>query len=129
MDCLLRIAEDLSWVTCCEIFAGCKAVASAFRAHGWESRTIERDDCFIWENIESDRGFLYAISMFFRMMRGGSLLWLAPVCGSWIWASRSGSGRTFDDPDGNTKRAFVRSGNLQCVRCDLCVNVCVIVHA
>lgn len=51
-----------------------------------------------------------------RRLRHQGVLWTAPVCSSWIWISRSSTGRSSANPLGDTSRICVQQGNLMVSR-------------
>ena len=62
------------------------------------------------QNIITEAGFRYAISLILRLKPGGSV-WAAPKCSSWIFMCTSHSKRCGANPTGDTNVAWVREGN------------------
>ena len=63
-------------------------------------------------------------------IRPGCLLWLAPVCGSWIFlcrgtTMRSMCGSSGYDALGDERRAFVRNANMMVSRCALLIRLAI----
>jgi len=46
-----------------------------------------------------------------RRLRPNTLVWLAPVCSSWVWVNRHTSGRSKAIPTGNPAVPSVQQGN------------------
>ena len=73
-----------------ESFSGAATIASSAQEMIGPSMcfdiayTSEQDIC-------SDSGFQRLIRLVLRIMPGG-LLWLAPVCSTWVWIARKGTG-------------------------------------
>ncbi len=64
---------------------------------------------------ETPNRFALAIRYVLRL-HWGSLVWLAPVCGSWVFVSRSSTGRCKAFPMGRGGSNSVRIGNLMVSR-------------
>ena len=74
-------------------------------------------------DINSKTGFQRAMGFALRIKRHGSI-WAAPVCSSWVWIARSGTGRCNKDAGGDRSQSRVRSGNVVVVRLVLIFLVC-----
>jgi len=66
-------------------------------------------------NMNTKAGFERAMGLAMRIKRHGSV-WMAPVCSSWVWIARHGSGRTLSAAHGDPAVHRVRSGNRMVVR-------------
>ena len=101
--------------------------AEITRAHGnLGAKAVGFDKSYnAWDgcDINTPNGFQRAMQFALRIKRHGSI-WAAPVCSSWIWISRSGSGRNSKTPGGDTRLNRVRSGNIMVVRLVLIFLVC-----
>ena len=86
---------------------------------GFDKSYADWDGC----NINTPTGFNRAMSFALRVKRHGSV-WAAPVCASWIWIARSGSGRSAKTPGGDTGIDRVRDGNMMVVRLVMIFLVC-----
>jgi len=51
------------------------------------------------------------------MMKENAVLWLAPLCSSWVWIGRSGTRRSKSRPHGDARVKRVRDGNKIVDRC------------
>ena len=85
----LDLARDLD---CVEIFSGVQSVVRAalekgMRAQGFDKLLDPMDD------ITTPGGFRRAVTLVMRLAPGG-LLWLAPVCSSWVFMNSSKCKRT-----------------------------------
>jgi hypothetical protein len=86
-----------------EFFAGEQSVTKGIRLVGYKGDPVD-----VRLNSNHDLltpcGFLVAITMIFSVCKGG-LVWIAPPCSTWVWMSRSSTGRsdkshgTLGDPD------------------------------
>ena len=78
----------------CEIFAGVRSIARGFQKFGMNMQAYD----ILYDSshdITSDLGLQKILEGVFRVKRGG-LVWLAPVCSTWVWIARHGTGRTKD---------------------------------
>ena len=75
-------------------------------------------------NINTNEGFALLLLCLLRVCSGGLMI-IAAQCSSWVWLSRSTSGRSTENPHGDVSKQFVRDGNLLNVRCSV---VCAIAH-
>jgi hypothetical protein len=63
------------------------------------------------EDILTPSGFRAALLLVLALKEGG-LLWLAPVCSSWVWLNSSRTRRSVANPDGDESYPPVVEGNL-----------------
>ena len=63
------------------------------------------------EDILTQAGFQAVVFLVLSIQEGG-LLWLAPVCNSWVWLSRSITKRSQENIMGDVSRKCVQDGNL-----------------
>lgn len=95
-----------------EFWAGVGSIARAARRRGMRAETIDKDHGSETNNLLTSKGFLHAINLVLRLKIGG-LLWMAPVCSSFVWLSASHAKRGPDnDFKGDETQEFVREGNL-----------------
>ena len=106
-----------------ELWSGVESIVSAARAAGFTAMPFDKfrnegvtdtDDPETTEDILLEAGFRRALSLVLRL-RSGGLLWMAPVCSSWIFLNLSRTMRTkIGGPKfrGNLKYLPVRHGNL-----------------
>ena len=83
---------------CLELFAGRKAVTRGLRLLGYKAVAVERDDDSSMDFL-SPHGFLQAACLALSLRKRGFLM-AAPVCSSWVWLSRSRTGRSHWNPLG-----------------------------
>ena len=103
-----------------ELWSGVGAVARAARKVGAAAQEFDinrvpgatdTDDPELTENILLEAGFLRALSLAMRLRKGG-LLWMAPVCASWVFLCISRTKRhKAARYEGNVGCASVRDGN------------------
>lgn len=80
--------RDLDFI---EVFAGEAAVSKALRAMGYFGATMDlRRDSL--HNVLQPIGMLTLLALVMRLRPQG-LLWLAPVCSTWVFMSRGSTGR------------------------------------
>ena len=81
-------ARDLDFI---EVFAGEAAVSKGLHAKGFVGATMDvRHDPR--HNVLKPVGFLTLLALVMRLRPRG-LLWLAPVCSTWVFMSRGTTGR------------------------------------
>ena len=119
LDVLLHLDEfkdTVRDIDALEFMSGQAEISKAAARVGLVSYGYDRSysTCDI-NNINTAVGFKRAMQLTMRVKRHGAI-WMAPVCSSWIWLSRSGSGRTREAAHGNTAVSWVRSGNRMVVR-------------
>ena len=61
-------------------------------------------------DMNTDEGLALALILLFRVQPGG-LLFIAAQCSSWVWISRSRTGRTKENPEGDYSKPHVAEGN------------------
>ena len=106
-----------------ELWSGSEAIVSAAQASGFTAMPFDKfrirgvtdsDDPDTTEDILLAAGFRRALSLVLRLRPGG-LLWMAPVCSSWIFLNLRCTQRTkVGGPRfrGNLRYLPVRQGNL-----------------
>ena len=85
----LYLARDLD---CAEIFSGVQSVVRAALEKGMRAQGVDKllDPM---DDITTPEGFRRAVTLVMRLAPGG-LLWLAPVCSSWVFMNSSKCKRT-----------------------------------
>ena len=114
---ILLIHNELNtWsdLDCVEYFAGCRSITRAMAALGYRAMPFELN-LSRRMNMETDIGFALALMMLLRLKSTG-LLWLAPVCSSWIWMNLGTSKRNKIAIFGDQTHNYVRAANLQVAR-------------
>lgn len=112
---MMPVNRDLS---CVELWAGVASIAKAASVQGMESvamdlhrvpgqTDVSGPRC---ENILLKDGFRHALSAVLRLRPKG-LLWMAPVCGSFVFMNSSNCQRTKENPEGNAAYGPVQDGN------------------
>jgi hypothetical protein len=123
LDIILRIVLNpclgfCGGIDAAELFAGCCSVTNGLKAVGLVSIPFEIKMMGELMDMNSCPGFCLAITLVLRMaMKGRGLLWLAPVCSTWIFMSSGTTQRTKWAPEGNTRLECVRNANLMSARC------------
>ena len=119
----LRFAQELEQngpverdIDALEFMAGEAEISKAVSRLGMSSVAYDKSyaSCGI-NDINTKVGFHRAMSLAWRVRRHGCI-WAAPVCSSWTWIGRNGSGRSKDEAHGDVSVARVRSGNCMVVR-------------
>ena len=77
---------------------------------------IEREP--IYMDMNHNLGFLTSLTILHRLHEGG-IMWLATVCSSWVWISRSSTSRSPEQPMGREDSQSVASGNIMTARSDV----------
>jgi fatty acid desaturase len=95
---------------CLETFAGARSICRGFDRLGFRSKSFEILDRDTTENWCGRVGFLHLLAALLMMQLGG-LLWMAPVCTTWVWLSRATYGRHFTDAEGWTRIPKVQAAN------------------
>jgi hypothetical protein len=103
MNYIQRLMPILLLLGLVGFFAGEQSVTKGLRLVGYKGDPVD-----VRLNSNHDLltpcGFLVAITMIFSVCKGG-LVWIAPPCSTWVWMSRSSTGRsdkshgTLGDPD------------------------------
>lgn len=114
-------------ITCVEVFAGQQRICKAFRRAGHAALPFDLDIDKAMD-ILTDDGFVQIIAIMLQLQQPGpegllqpGLLWLAPVCSSWIFINRATSGRSQLLPLGDEAKPYVREANLMVSRTALLV--------
>ena len=84
---------------CVEYFSGVGNVAGAYSEHGMKALTYDIIDSFSFQNLNSPEGFVTALHFGLRLLEKGLGHW-ATVCSTWVFMSRSCTGRTKERPYG-----------------------------
>ena len=112
----LNLPRDLD---CFEVWSGAQSVANAASARGFSaaafdiSRVPGATDVShgkSTEDILTRDGFMRAVHLTMRLRRGG-LLWLAPVCSSFVFLNVANTMRSASNYAGNVAYGPVREGN------------------
>lgn len=117
--CLLYRANGVMAmdVDCVEYFAGCQAVTRAWSRCGYKSCPYEILLDKSTMDILSPTGFCIALTMALRLKRNAFVL-LATVCSTWVFLSRSSTGRSIWRPLGNGSKT-VEAANVMVSRMTL----------
>ena len=92
-----------------ELFSGEQAISHAVRSQSFPAGSFDKR-YHVDEDLSKPKGFSLALVMVMQIVRFG-MLWGAPVCSSWVWVSRSRTGRSRQDARGATKYLSVRDSN------------------
>jgi hypothetical protein len=109
-----------------EIFAGDQSVTRSMQFLGYHGRPFDlRIDP--GHNLLTPKGFCTVLVAILRIRVGG-VCWAAPPCSTWVWMSRSSTGRD-RDVRGTVGNAYIRGQNALVERlvllCHICVARCV----
>ena len=96
-----------------ELWAGVGSVEKAARKQGLQARSVEKEGSLDdTSDLLTESGFMSAIKLVLALHVGG-LLWLAPVCSSFVWLTSSMACRSpANDFRGDQTHDFVQEGNL-----------------
>ena len=95
-----------------EFWAGVSSIAREARAQGLNSAAVELSAGGVLNNLLGPEGFSHAVGLVLRLRPGG-LLWMAPVCSSFVWLSSSHTKRCAENEyRGDQTNHDVREGNL-----------------
>ena len=83
-----------------EFFAGDMAITSQLQTIGYAAFPFELKLDNEGHDILTDSGFCFALSLVCKLRRGG-LAWFGIVCSTWVFMSRSTTGRHYCAPLGN----------------------------
>ena len=81
-----------------ELFSGERAISLGLKHFGYSGLSVDERYNPHYDLLKPE-GFLLAVRHILEQKQG-SLLWMAPPCGSWVWMSASSTGRTAQDPCG-----------------------------
>lgn len=98
-----------------EYMAGEAQISHAVARRGLNSVAYDKVYHHRLNDINTKEGFHVALELALRVSRHGCV-WCAPVCSSWTWIGRAGSGRTARKAHGNPGVPRVRAGNAMVVR-------------
>ena len=103
---------------CLDMFAGQEAVKKAWERRGYAAVAYEILKGGVNHDLNSGPGFITAVIYCLRLRFNGFSSW-GTVCSSWIWVVMSTSGRTKQNPLGDSQKPFVASGNTMVARMSL----------
>ena len=86
---------------CIEWFSGVGSIADAWRTDGFPAATFDILHDPIKQDFMSDAGFWNAINLLRGLQPGKGIQCFATVCSTWVWMSRSSTGRRADKPMGD----------------------------
>eukprot|EP00969_Alexandrium_andersonii_P087505 3860870-Alexandrium_andersonii.AAC.1 len=103
LGCLVCLSL-LLWVPASRVVSTCTGflTPSAYLGGGWSAQFT---GC---ARVGNCRGILRSL----LQVRRGGVLFMAPVCSSWVWLSRHLPGRSWWRPLGCESAWFVREGNI-----------------
>ena len=93
-----------------EMFAGERAISKGMLAFGYAGRSYDLRLSSL-HNFLNPVGFLSLLATIMGMCQGG-VLWLAPPCSTWVWMSRSSTGRHIDILGFQEESHYVKSQNM-----------------
>ena len=107
-----------------EYYSGVGAIADAFRSHGYSSAEWDIKYSSTMHNACEPEGMANQLLLAQQLKVGGLAHW-ATVCSTWVFVSRSSTGRSMTSPEGNEKQECVRIGNCQCAR--MCLTIMLLI--
>ena len=110
--------QGTTWLSAVEIFSGVGSIARGFRHFGFDSIPVDAKYATSppdLHDILSPVGLCFILGLLLRL-RPGSALWLAPVCSTWLWCSRSKTLRCWTLPHGCEDTAGVWEANVAVAR-------------
>eukprot|EP00959_Pyramimonas_sp_CCMP1952_P473985 9502683-Pyramimonas_sp.AAC.1 len=81
-----------------EIFSGKKAVSRGVAHFGYHGISVDIEED-LRHDFSTPHGFLLCLRALL-VMKAGSLLFMAPPCGTWVWVSRGSTQRSVERPEG-----------------------------
>ena len=119
----LRLSNGLD---AAELFAGCCSVTTGLRSHGFSCIPFEIKMLGKKMDLLSNEGYCVALTLVLRMgLRGRGLLWLAPVCSTWVVMSCGTTMRSKLLPFGDESLDCVKQANVMNSRV---VALCMLAH-
>lgn len=109
------LVPDAPLLKCVEYFSGVETIVSAFRENGMPAEPFDIRNSWR-QDLCNVTGFVTALRLASRLQDGASLATFATVCSTWVWVSRSSTGRSSNNPHGNTTLGCVRTANLMVAR-------------
>ena len=92
-----------------ELFSGEQAISHGVRAQSFPAGSFDKR-YHVDEDLSTAKGFSLALIFVLQIARFG-MLWGAPVCSSWVWVSRSRTGRSRQNALGNLRHLSVQVAN------------------
>ena len=106
-----RVGEpDFRDLDSLELFSGEMAITGAMLDGGGMSVGFDRNYCRRSEDLCTPAGFQTALYLVMRVRVNGHL-WAAPVCSTWGFVGRAGTGRTKATPGGDREQPRTRHAN------------------
>lgn len=110
------IPQGQHWINALELYAGVGAISAAFRAAGLRSCQVDILYDEELHDLEGIKGLIYALCLLWRLAPG-AILWMAPVCSSWLWCCRASTLRSWIEWQGSSKTVGVAGANMAVSRC------------
>ena len=111
---------------CSELFAGAAMIHNAWTEQGRPASKFDIEHHRLFENILSAEGYTTAVKMVMGIKPGG-LASFATVCSTWIYLSRSSTGRSAARPLGFASSCtVVANANCMCARVSILLVLCAI---
>eukprot|EP00969_Alexandrium_andersonii_P163548 7229528-Alexandrium_andersonii.AAC.1 len=110
-----------------ELFAGCGSITRGMRMQKLIAIPYELKLLGDMMDLCSASGYALALGLVLRLAsRGRGMLWLAPVCSSWVFISSGSTGRSKWSPEGDDAAGNVEYSNKMAARCAL---LCAVAHS
>ena len=111
---------------CTELFSGAGMVYGAWMEHDKPATKFDIERHQTFENMLSPEGYVSAIKLIMGVSPGG-LAHFATVCSTWVYLSRSSTGRSHSRPLGFASTCrVVADANCMCARVSLLLVLCAI---
>ena len=111
-----NLAQDLDMV---EFYSGKGVVANAFRSSSFKAAKFDINRDRLFEDACTPEGFMTQLALAMRLKVGQSLAHWGTMCSSWVFMSRSATGRSELRVMGDQQCRIVREGNVQVARMGL----------
>jgi len=117
------LADGLCILDAVEGFAGEAAITKSLRSHCLLAVAYDYKYDAVLQNILNPYGYVFLLSLVLRLGPLG-VMWLAVVCSSWVWVSRSSTKRSFVKPMGEESHVSVKQSNVMVSRATILIYIC-----
>ena len=117
------LVDGLCILDAVEGFAGEAAITKSLRSHCLLAVAYDYKYDAVLQNILNPYGYVFLLSLVLRLGPLG-VMWLAVVCSSWVWVSRSSTKRSFVKPMGEESHASVKQSNVMVSRATILIYIC-----
>ncbi len=110
--------EDLCLI---EYFCGVGAITTQWQRAGFPAVGYDILKDPLYNDLNASAGFLVALRLMLQLSDSSGLAWFATVCSTWVWMSRSSTGRSETNVMGNRNSQAVMKANIMTTRCALLI--------